>query len=131
MNIFDILFLWLKVAYGSNCFDSVFLYYPAVIGQFSLKSIHCLKDILMNNTLILMLLVANLANTKIMQKSWKITKTLANGYSSGSIHRELSNEYQHDRVYLFFKNLCVHVLWTKVSSALEGFSLYTSLPIRM
>ena len=34
---------------------------------------------------------------KIMQKSWKITETLVNGYSSESPQRELSNEYQHDR----------------------------------
>ena len=34
----------------------------------------------------------------IMLKSWKITETLANGYSSESTQWELSNEYQHDRV---------------------------------
>ena len=34
----------------------------------------------------------------------------------------LSNEYQHDRVKMVFKNLCVLVLWTKVPSALEGLS---------
>ena len=32
--------------------------------------------------------------------------TLANGYSSESAQRELSNEYQHDRVSMLFKNLC-------------------------
>ena len=47
-------------------------------------------------------------------------ETLAHGYSSESTPRELSNEYQHDRVKMFFKNLCVLVLWTKVASALEG-----------
>ena len=42
-----------------------------------------------------------------------MTETLANGYSFKSTHRELSNEYQHDRVL---------VLWTKVASAFEGSS---------
>ena len=49
-----------------------------------------------------------------------MTETLANGYSSESTERELSNEYQHDRVYMIFKNLCILVLWMKVSLALEG-----------
>ena len=52
--------------------------------------------------LILMLLVANLANTKMMEKSWKIIETLANGYSYDSARPELSNEYQHDRVKMIF-----------------------------
>ena len=42
--------------------------------------------------------MANLANTKIKQKTWKMTETLANGYSSESTQWELSNEYQLDRV---------------------------------
>ena len=37
-------------------------------------------------------------NYKIMQKSRKITETLAHGYSSESTWRELSNGYQHGRV---------------------------------
>ena len=49
-----------------------------------------------------------------------MTETLANGYSSESTHRELSNEYQHDIVWMIYKNLCILVLWTKVASALEG-----------
>ena len=49
-----------------------------------------------------------------------MTETLAYGYSSESSQRELSNEYQHDRVEMVFKHLCVLVLWTKVASALEG-----------
>ena len=49
-----------------------------------------------------------------------MTETLANGYSSEITLRELSNEYQHDRVKMFFKNLCLLVLWTKVASALKG-----------
>ena len=55
-----------------------------------------------------------------MQKTWKITETLANGYASESTRRELSNEYQHDRAFMVFTNVCVFVLWTKVASALEG-----------
>ena len=35
---------------------------------------------------------------EMMQKSWKMTETLTNGYSSESTQRELSNEYQHDKV---------------------------------
>ena len=55
------------------------------------------------------------------QKSLKkTTETLANGYSTESTQQELSNEYQHDRVKMVFKNLFVLVLWTKVASALEG-----------
>ena len=46
--------------------------------------------------LTLMLLVANLANTKWCKKTWKMTETLAHGYSCESNRR--SNEYQHDRV---------------------------------
>ena len=47
---------------------------------------------------VLMLLVANLANTKLCEKNQKITESLAYGYSSECAQRELSNEYQHDRV---------------------------------
>ena len=35
-----------------------------------------------------------------------MTENLANGYSSESTQRELSNEYQDDRVYMVFINLC-------------------------
>ena len=45
-----------------------------------------------------MLLVANFANTKQMQKSWEMTETLAYGYSSESTQWELSNKYQHGMV---------------------------------
>ena len=75
------------------------------------------RDIL---RLTLMLLVANLANTKGCKKPEKITETLANGYSSESTRRELSNEYQDDRVSMFFQESCILVLWTKLVSALEG-----------
>ena len=57
---------------------------------------------------------------KIMQKTCKMTETLANGYSSESTRQELSNEYQHDRVSMIFKKICILMLWTKVASALEG-----------
>ena len=46
-------------------------------------------------------------------------ETLANGYSSESTPRELSNEYQHDWVWMVIKNLCIFVLWIKVASALD------------
>ena len=46
-----------------------------------------------------------------------MTETLAHGYSAEKNQQDLSNEYQHDRVY---KNCCVLVLGTKVASALEG-----------
>ena len=36
---------------------------------------------------------------------------------------ELCNEYQHDRVKMVFKSLCVILLWMKVASALEGLTL--------
>ena len=49
-----------------------------------------------------------------------MTETLANGYSSESTQRQLSNEYQNDRVYMDFKELCILLIWTKVASALEG-----------
>ena len=71
-------------------------------------------------SLTLMLLVANLWRYKMMQKPLKMTGTLANGYSSKSTRRELSNEYQHGRVKMFFKNLRNRVFWTKVALALEG-----------
>ena len=35
---------------------------------------------------------------KIMQKTWKMTETLAHGYSSESTQWELSDEYQHEKV---------------------------------
>ena len=65
-----------------------------------------------------------------MQNTWEMTETLANGYSSESTRRELSNAYQHDRVWMAFKDLCLLVLWTQVASALEGlkFKLDTCAP---
>ena len=60
-----------------------------------------------------------------MQKPRKITETLANGYSSESTRRELSNEYQDDKVSMVFQVSCILVLWTKVVSALEGLKPYS------
>ena len=54
-----------------------------------------------------------------------MTETLAYGYSSESAQRELSNEYQHSRVSMVFKNLCIPVLRAKVASALEGLKMYS------
>ena len=77
-----------------------------------------------------MLLVANLANTKNAKKHRKITETLAKGYSSESTRRELSNEYQDDRVSMVFQESCILVLWTKVVSALEGLNAPTTIYIQ-
>ena len=74
--------------------------------------------------LTLKLLVANLANTKWGKIPEKKTEPLANGYSFESAPRELSNEYQHDRVWMVFKNICICVLWTKVALAFEGLKRY-------
>ena len=49
-----------------------------------------------------------------------MAETMAHGYSSESIQRELSNEYQHDRVWMVFKIICILVVWPKVALALEG-----------
>ena len=49
-----------------------------------------------------------------------MAETLEHWYSSESAQRELSNEYQRDRDKMFFRNLCILVLWSKVASALEG-----------
>ena len=47
---------------------------------------------------------------KMIHKSSKMTENLECGYSSEGTRRELSNEYQHDRVKMVFKNLCILVL---------------------
>ena len=49
-----------------------------------------------------------------------MSETLANGYSFESTHGELSDEYQHDRVEMVFKDLSILVLRTKVPLALDG-----------
>ena len=50
-------------------------------------------------------------------------ETLANGYSSDSAQRELSNEYQHDRVKMIFIIFCAFVHLTQVTSASEGLNV--------
>ena len=49
-----------------------------------------------------------------------MVETLANGYSFESTQRELSNEYQYDRVSMINTNLNLLVLWMKEASAVEG-----------
>ena len=49
-----------------------------------------------------------------------MTETMAYGYSSESTQRELSNEYQHDRVKMVFKVFCIPVVWMIVASVLDG-----------
>ena len=66
-----------------------------------------------------------------IQNDAKKPETLALGYSSESTQQELSNEYQHEMVYMGFKNLCVLVLLTKVASALEGLTMNTLLPFNV
>ena len=46
-----------------------------------------------------MLPVANFANTKLYKDPIKMIGTLARVFSSESTQWELSNEYQHDKVY--------------------------------
>ena len=48
-----------------------------------------------------------------------MNETLANGYSYESTQREQSNEYQHIRFYMFFKENSIFVLRTKVATALK------------
>ena len=48
-----------------------------------------------------------------------MAETLANGYSSDSTQREISNRYQHDRFWMVVENIGVLVLWTKVALVLE------------
>ena len=65
--------------------------------------------------LTLMLLISNFANTK---KTEQIMATLGYGYlSEGTL---LFNEYQHDRVLMVFKILCILIFGVKVALALEG-----------
>ena len=66
-----------------------------------------------------MLLVAIIWPLRNDAKSSEMKETLAHGYSSESTQQELSSQYQHDRVKMIFKNLCVLVLGTKVASAFE------------
>ena len=58
------------------------------------------------------------------EKTEKMIETLAHGYSPESTRRELSNEYQHSRVKMVLKDLCLFVRWNKVALALEGLRLF-------
>ena len=48
-----------------------------------------------------------------------MTETLANGYSSESTQPELPNEYQHDRVKMVAKNICVLVVCDESSLSIR------------
>ena len=82
---------------------------------------NCYAFMLKTKTKMIKIIVIGLY--KMVQKTWKMTETMANGYSSESTHRELSIEYQHHRVLMVFKMLCILVLWTKLALALEGLSV--------
>ena len=64
----------------------------------------------------------------MQQEKLEMTEILAHVYSSESAQQELSNEYQHDRVQIVFKNLCILVLWAKVASASEGLRFFSREP---
>ena len=51
-----------------------------------------------------------------------MTETLAYWNSSESTQRKLSNENQHDRVTMVFKNLCIIVIRMKVGLASDRLS---------
>ena len=51
-----------------------------------------------------------------------MTEHLENGYSFENTRRELSNEYQNDRVKMVIKRPCILVLWRKVALALDRLS---------
>ena len=74
--------------------------------------------------LTLMLLVANLANTKWGKKAendWNPGKWVLIWHFT-----QLSNEYQHDRVKMVIKNLCIIAISMKLASALEGLTISLS-----
>ena len=64
--------------------------------------------------------VSEFTCTKWCKTPPKMAATLEHRYSFERTQRELSNEYQHDRVWMVFKNLCVTMLWMTVASALQG-----------
>ena len=55
----------------------------------------------------------------IQKRLLGVTETLAHVYSLEITRRELSKEYQHDRVQMLFKNLWILLLWPKGVSALD------------
>ena len=58
---------------------------------------------------------ANFANMKWRKKAGKWLKPWHMG-THLRVLSDLSNEYQHDRVLMVYKNLCMLVFWTKVVS---------------
>ena len=60
-----------------------------------------------------------------------MTETLAHGYSFDSTQRELSNEYQHDRVRMIFIIFSFFVHWTKAISAKGLNSAYYILTVSL
>ena len=62
-------------------------------------------------------------------KKLKMTETMTNGCLSESTQRELSNEYQYDRVSMVFKTLCILVHQTKVALALKGLNIMPELKV--
>ena len=72
------------------------------------------------SSLSLALLVTYLANIEPCTQPKMTKKDLANGYSSDSTQRELSNEYQHGRVLKTFiiSYTCVPLM--KVASVSKG-----------
>ena len=55
----------------------------------------------------------------MIQKNLKMTETLAQGYSSESTQRELSCEYQHDRVLDFFQKKTLRSCALDISKSLS------------
>ena len=86
--------------------------------SYSPSSLLCFNALTLILLVFLILLIQN--DAKELMDDWNPGKL--NGWTlSKSTQQELSNEYQHDKVSMIFKNICVFVLLTKLSSALEGF----------
>ena len=109
---------WVPLCQSFSHF-SVFLHHVVLVNLATSNTrVEWWKVRFLNNVqiLTLMLLLANLANTKWCKKTWKITKTLAwYGYSGRAFQWIPTWQGLND-----FQNLCVLVLWTKVALALEG-----------
>ena len=56
-------------------------------------------------------------DAKNLKNDWN--ETLAHGYLSESTQQELSNEYQHDKVWMVFKNLCILMFGMKFEISLS------------
>ena len=59
-------------------------------------------------------------NTKWCNIPNRMTETLTHRYSSKSTEWELSSKYQHDRVKMVLKKICVLMLSKEVASVIEG-----------